>query len=73
MCEHGTKNTLVFLFTDGEVSWLLLLSSVSLLSGSTIHLKNTYSRIFKVKDRVLENQKRISINTSHSHHQRSSP
>ena len=70
--EIAVENTPVFLLTDGEASWLLLASSVSLLSGSTIHLKNTYSRIFKVTGLVWENQKRISINTSHSYHQHSS-
>ena len=33
MCEHGTKTTLVFLPADGEPSWSLLPSSVSLPSG----------------------------------------
>ena len=32
MHEHGTLTTLVFLLADGEVSWSLLLNSVSLLS-----------------------------------------
>ena len=35
MREHGTKTTPVFLPADGEASWSLLPSSVSLLSGST--------------------------------------
>ena len=52
MCEHSTKTTPVFLPADGEASWLLLPSSVSLLSGSTVQLENTYSRILKVTDQV---------------------
>ena len=52
MRKHGTKATLVFLPADGEASWSLLLSLVSLLSGSTVLPGNTYSRIFKVTDQV---------------------
>ena len=40
--QHGTKTTPEFLLVDGETSWSLLASSVSLLSGSTMQLKNTY-------------------------------
>ena len=40
MCEHGTKTTPVFLPADGEASWSLLPSSVSLLSGSTVQPEN---------------------------------
>ena len=36
MQEHGTKTIAVFLPTDGEAPWLLLPSSVSLLSGGTV-------------------------------------
>ena len=57
MREHGTKTTLVFLPADGEASWLLLSSSVSLLSGGTVQPKNTYSSILKVTDQVWESQK----------------
>ena len=73
MCEHGTKTTPVFLPADGEASWSLLPSSVSLLSGGTVQPENTYSCILKVTDQVWESQKRISINTNHSYHQRSYP
>ena len=52
MREHGTKTTLVFLPADGEASWLLLSSSVSLLSGGIVQPKNTYSSILKVTDQV---------------------
>ena len=52
MREHGTKTTPVFLPADGEVSWLLLPSSVSLLSGGTLQPENNYSRIFKVTGQV---------------------
>ena len=48
MSEHGTKTTPVFLHADGEASWTLLPSSISLLSGSTVQPQNTYSRILKV-------------------------
>ena len=47
MHEHGTKTTPVFLPADGEASWSLLPSSVSLLSGSTVQPENTYPRILK--------------------------
>ena len=46
MREHSTK-TSVFLIADGEASWSLLPSSVSILSGSTVQPENTYSRILK--------------------------
>ena len=60
----------VFLPADGETSWSLLPSLVSLLSGSTVQPENTYSRILKVTGQVWESQKRISINTNQSYHQR---
>ena len=43
MRKHGTKTTVVFLPADGEASWSLLPSWVSLLSGSTVQRENTYS------------------------------
>ena len=46
--QHGTKNIPIFLPADGEASWLLLPSSVSLLSGGTVQPENTYSHIIKV-------------------------
>ena len=52
MREYGTKTTPVFLPADGEASWSLLPSSVSLLSGGTVQPKNTYSRILNVTDQV---------------------
>ena len=52
MHEHGTKTTPVFLPADGEASWVLLPSLVSLLSDSTVKLENTYSHILKVKGQV---------------------
>ena len=52
MREHGTKTTPVFLPADGEVSWLLLPSSVSLLSGHIVKPENTYSCIVKVTGQV---------------------
>ena len=73
MREHGSKTTPVFVPADGEASWSLLSSSISLLSGSTVQPENTYFRILKVTSQVWESQKRISINTNHSYRQRSSP
>ena len=73
MHEHGTKTTPVFLPADGEASWLLLPSSVSLLSGGTVQPKNTYSCMLKVTDQFWESQKSISINTNHSYNLGSSP
>ena len=52
MRKHGTKTTLIFLLADGEASWLLLPSLVSLLSGGTVQPENTYSSILKVRGQV---------------------
>ena len=52
MREHDTKTTTVFLPADGEGTWLLLPGSVSLPSGGTVQLENTYSRILKVTVQV---------------------
>ena len=52
MHEHGTKTTPMFIPADREASWSLLPSSVSLLSGGTVQLENTYSRILKVTGQV---------------------
>ena len=49
MCKHGTKTTPVFLPADGEASWSLLPSSVSLLSGST-EIMICFKNIFSSKD-----------------------
>ena len=73
MHKHGTKTTPAFLPADGEASWSLFPSSVSLLSGGTVQTENTYSLILKVTGQVWESLKRISINTTHSHHQHSAP
>ena len=73
MCKHGTKTTPVFLSADGEASWSLLPTLVSLLSGGTVQPENKYSSILKVIAQVWESQKRITINNSHSYHQHSSP
>ena len=56
--KNGTKTTPVFLTADGEASWSLLPSSVSLLSGGIVQPENTYSRIIKVTGQVGESQKR---------------
>ena len=52
MREHGTETTPVFLPADGEASWSLLESSVSLLSDVTVQPEKTYSRILKVTGQV---------------------
>ena len=54
MREHGTKTTPVFLSPDGEASWSLLPSLVSLLSGGTENNQpgNTYCCILKVTGQV---------------------
>ena len=52
MHEHGTETTLVFLPADGEASWSLLSSLVSLLSGGTGQRENTNSCILKVTGQV---------------------
>ena len=52
MREHGTKAKLVFLPANREDSWLLLPSSVSLLSGATVHPENTYSCLFNLTGQV---------------------
>ena len=52
MHEHDTKTTSVFLPADGEASWSLLPSSVSLLSGGTLQPENTYSCVLKVTGQV---------------------
>ena len=57
MHEHGTKSTPVFLPADGEVSWSLLLSSVSLLLDGKVQPESTYSSNLKVTGLVLESQK----------------
>ena len=52
MRQHGTKTTLIILPADGEDSWSLFPSSVSLLSGGTVQPENTYSHILKVTGQV---------------------
>ena len=48
--NHGDET--VFLPADGEASWLLLPSSVFLLSGSTVQPENSYSHILRVTGQV---------------------
>ena len=67
MHEHGTKTETLFLPADGEASWLLLLSSPS----DTVQPENTYSCVLKVTGQVCKSQRRISIKTYQSYHQRS--
>ena len=52
MQENDMKTTPIFLPADGEASWLLLPSLVSLLSGGTVQPENTYSSILKVTGQV---------------------
>ena len=70
--QHDTNTNMAFLPADAEASWLLLSSYVSLLSSCKVQAENTYSCILTVTSQVWESQKRISINTNHSHHQHSS-
>ena len=42
MRKHGFNTTLVFLPADGEASWALLPSSVSLLSDDTVEAKHLF-------------------------------
>ena len=58
--QHGTKTTPLFLPADGEATWLLLSSFVSLLSGGTAQPGNTYFCILEVTVQVWESQERIS-------------
>ena len=77
MHKHGTKTTPVFLPTDdGEASWSLLPSSVSLLSGGTAaqcNQKTPIPVILKVTCQVWEKSKKDKHHTNHSYHQGSSP
>ena len=52
MHKDGTKTTQVFLPADGEGSWSLLPSSISLLLGGTVQPENTYSCILKLTGQV---------------------
>ena len=52
MREHGTKTAPVFLPANGEASWSLRQSSISLLSVGRVQPENTYSCILKVKRQV---------------------
>ena len=59
MREHDTKTTLFFLpADDGEASWSLLPSSVSLLSDGTVQPENTYSSLLKLTGQLWESQKK---------------
>ena len=51
MCNVGLK-LLVFLSADREAAWLLLPSSVFLLSGGTVQPENTYSCILKMAGQI---------------------
>ena len=51
---HDTNTILVFLSIDGEGSWFLLQSLVSLLSGGTVQPENTYFCILKVTGQVWD-------------------
>ena len=66
---QSSKITLLFLAADGEASWSLHSSLVSLLSGDTLQPENTYSFILKVTGQFLESQKRRRIKANHSYHQ----
>ena len=64
IAQCGTKTTPLFLPADGEASWSLLPSLVSLLSVGTVQPEKTYSYILKVTGDVWESQKRITAITS---------
>ena len=51
MWVYGTLTNPVFLPADGEASWSLLPSLVSLLLGGTVQPVNTYYCILKLKAR----------------------
>ena len=52
MHKHGTNTTPVFLPADGEATWSLLPTLVSLLSSRALQPENTYSCILKVTGHV---------------------
>ena len=52
MRKYGIKTTPVFLPTNGDASWSLVTSLVSLRVGGTAQPENTYFRIFMVTDQV---------------------
>ena len=66
MRKHDIKTSPVFLPADGEASWSLLPTLVSILSGGTVQPENTYSRILKVRLGLRKPKK-------DKHQQRSSP
>ena len=51
MHEHGTKTTPGFLPADGEASWSLLESSVSLLSGGRLSATRKHLVLYPQGDR----------------------
>ena len=69
---HETKTTPLFLTANGEASWSLLSSLISLLSGGKMQPEKSYCCILKVTGQIWVSRKRISINIDHSYHQRSS-
>ena len=50
--QHGTETTPVFLPADGEATWSLLPSLISLLLGSAVQPENTYFCILKVTEQA---------------------
>ena len=66
MRDIALKLSLYFTWADAEASWLLLSSSVSLLSDGTVQPENTYFCILKVTVQVWESQKGLNINTNHT-------
>ena len=50
--RHGTEITSVSLLADGEASWSLITTSVSLLSRNTVQPENTCSCMLKVTGQV---------------------
>ena len=58
MRKNGSKTTPVFFPADGESSWSLLPSLLSLLLDSKVQQENTYSSNIKVTGQVWESQEK---------------
>ena len=71
--QHDTKFNPAFLHADEKASWFLLSTVVSLLSGSKVQPKNTYSCMLQGTRQIWDSPKMISININCSYHEFSSP
>ena len=61
--QHGTKTTSVFLPADGEASWLLLPSLVSLLSGGRSGLRKLKEDKHQLLDVIKHLPHRVCCDT----------